>query len=466
MSSAFRATFRRFVHFVGIDRSIGFTVLARGWNITSGVINILLIARFLSPSEQGYYYTFSSLVALQVVFELGFSFVILQLAAHESSKLQIHTNGITGDATAHSRLASVLQTSVRWYTVAALLLATALMSSGFHFFSAHEHTPSVISWKLPWICVVIAVIFTFQMDPIFSFLEGCGFVADVANMRFTQAVTGSAFAWLALSRHHGLFAPAGVITGQALAGLAFLFSKRNFLIPLLRRNTKAQTVKWKTEIWPFQWRMAVTFSVSYCTMSLFNPVLFAYRGPVEAGKMGMSMSIAGALGAVAYAWMYTKASPFGKMIARGEFANLDRLFFRTLLQSGALLLCAQAATLGVLFVATKQFPVLGSRMLPMPVLGLLMVAIFLNHILYCEALYLRAHKREPLLVLSVLVAVLTTASTVLTAKIWGAVGVTLGYFACGAVFQVAGATVIFINCRRKWHATRDGWLGNQGLILE
>jgi len=47
----------------------------------------VVIARFLTPSEQGYYYTFNSLVALQIVFELGFSFVILQLAAHERAQL-------------------------------------------------------------------------------------------------------------------------------------------------------------------------------------------------------------------------------------------------------------------------------------------------------------------------------------------------------------------------------------------
>src|SRR6201993_2196971 len=74
---------------LGIDRAIGFTILARGWSSAAGLVTVALIARFLSPSEQGYYYTFGSLVALQIVFELGFSFVILQLAAHESSRLRI-----------------------------------------------------------------------------------------------------------------------------------------------------------------------------------------------------------------------------------------------------------------------------------------------------------------------------------------------------------------------------------------
>ena len=74
---------------LGIDRAIGFTILARGWASVAGLVTVALIARFLSPSEQGYYYTFGSLIALQIVFELGFSFVILQMASHERAHLAI-----------------------------------------------------------------------------------------------------------------------------------------------------------------------------------------------------------------------------------------------------------------------------------------------------------------------------------------------------------------------------------------
>ena len=62
---------------LGLDRATVFTVLARGWSSLAGLVTILLIAHFLTGAEQGYYYTFGSLVALQMVFELGFSFVIL-----------------------------------------------------------------------------------------------------------------------------------------------------------------------------------------------------------------------------------------------------------------------------------------------------------------------------------------------------------------------------------------------------
>src|ERR1700722_517767 len=173
---------------LGLDRAVGFTVLARFWGSAAGLVTVLLIARFLSPGEQGYYYTFGSLVALQIVFELGFSFVILQLASHERASLSISTDyEITGDPIAHARLASVIQKSVRWYSVAALVMAVALLPLGFYFFFTHQHAGQTVSWQLPWCFAALMAALNFQIDPFLSFLEGCGYVPEVARLRFMQS---------------------------------------------------------------------------------------------------------------------------------------------------------------------------------------------------------------------------------------------------------------------------------------
>jgi hypothetical protein len=94
-------------HRLGIDHAIAFTILARGWGSLAGIITVALIARFLSRAQQGYYYTFGSLIALQIVFELGFSFVILQMASHERAHLTFLPGGlISGNPAAYSRLAT------------------------------------------------------------------------------------------------------------------------------------------------------------------------------------------------------------------------------------------------------------------------------------------------------------------------------------------------------------------------
>src|ERR1700743_2954036 len=103
---------RRMIHLLrtklGVDKPIAFTVMARIWASFAGLATLILIAHFLTPAQQGYYYVFGSLVALQIVFELGFSFVILQLASHERAPLTISAfDEVSGDPIAHARLASV-----------------------------------------------------------------------------------------------------------------------------------------------------------------------------------------------------------------------------------------------------------------------------------------------------------------------------------------------------------------------
>ena len=359
--------FQRLKHWTGIDRAIVFTVTARIWAAVAGVVTVLLIARFLTPSEQGYYYTFSSLVALQIVFELGFSFVVLQLAAHERAELTFCAGGrIEGNAISHSRLASILQKSIRWYSAAALLMGATLLPAGLLFFGTHQHIGAVVAWKSQWCLLVIAVVFTFQIDPIFSFLEGCGFISQVARMRMVQAILGSSLAWIAIVTHHGLFSPAMIIVGQAVAGIAFLLTgeRRLLLKKLLAHSTDVHYVGWRQEIWPFQWKIALSWICGYFIFQLFNPVLFAYQGAVAAGQMGMSLSISGSIGAVAISWMGTKASPFGAMIARREFAQLDKLFFRTFWQTMSLFVTGAAFFLTLLLVAVHSFPHFANRVLP------------------------------------------------------------------------------------------------------
>ena len=159
-------------------------------------------------------------------------------------------------------------------------------------------------------------------------MEGCGFVPNIARLRLVQAVSGSTLAWLALISHHGLFAPAMIIAGNAGVASVWLAQKRDLLIPLMRHNPGAHRIHWMKEVWHFQWRIAVSWLSGYFIFQLYNPVLFKYRGAIVAGQMGMSLTLTNALITVAISWVNTKAAPFGSMIARKEYVRLDQLFFQ------------------------------------------------------------------------------------------------------------------------------------------
>jgi len=438
---------------LGIDSAIGFTILARGWASVAGLITVALIARFLTPSEQGYYYTFGSLIALQIVFELGFSFVILQMASHERAHLAISAEGvISGDSVAHDRLASVLQKTVRWYSAAAAFLAVFLVTAGSYFFSTHEHAGEHVFWRIPWYTAALAATLTFQLDPILSFMEGCGFVPNIARVRLAQAVTGSSLAWMALAAHHGLFAPAMVISGNAGVAFIWLFRRRNLLVSLLRHKPGANRIHWWSEVWHFQWRIAVSWLSGYFIFQLYNPVLFAFHGPVVAGQMGMSLSLTNALVSVAISWINTKAAPFGAMIARREYAKLDHSFFQAIKQSFAVCV-AGAATVWIMVIYLNWAHIsLAHRILDPLSLGILLLTAPLNVIIFAEATYLRAHKQEKFLLNSVLGGILVGSSTYFLGKSYGAIGVVTGSLLIGLVFGLPYGTYVFLKYRRIWHA--------------
>jgi hypothetical protein len=439
---------------VGVDKPIAFTIMARGWASFAGLVTVALIARFLSPAEQGYYYTFGSLVALQIVFELGFSFVILQMASHERAHLTISSaDEISGDQIAHARLASVLQKAVRWYSSAAVLLGIFLILAGSRFFAAHGQTGAPpVHWRVAWYATAIAAAVTFQIDPVLSFMEGCGYVANVARVRFVQAAMGSVLAWCALASHHGLFAPAMVIAGNAAVAILWLFRHRRLLLGLLRHDPAAHRVHWFREVWHFQWRIAISWLCGYFIFQLFNPVLFAYRGAVVAGQMGMSLGLANALQSVAISWLNTKAAPFGAMVARKEYARMDRIFFPALKQSVAVFMAgALSIYLAACYLNIRHLQ-FAERLLSPACLAGLLLASTINVVVFGEALYLRAHKQEKFLLVSVLGAILVATSTFFLGKYLGASGIVVGNLAIALLMGLPMGTYTFIKYRRLWHA--------------
>ncbi len=428
---------------LGIDGAVAYTVLARLCQMVGSAGTVLLIFHFLSPVEQGYYYTILGLVALQTVFELGFSFVVLQMAAHERIRLVLHVDGtIDGDPIAHARLASILQKTVRWYAATAALMWIVLLPAGIEFFSLRGPSTHV-AWFGAWAMAVCACVAMFLMDPVLSFLEGCGQVREVAGARFWQAVATVGMSWTSLATHHGLYAPAMVMFGYAGVALAFLWTRRKLLLGLLRYAPGSHSVSWRREVWPFQWQIAVSWFCSYFTMQIFTPLLFAFRGAVEAGQIGMSLSVAGYLPTLALAWTSTKAAPFGQMVSRRRIAEVRNYFFRTFRQSSAVLavmsVVCEAAVVGL----HHFLPSLAGRLVAPWVFALLILATGGRFATQTMAIYLRSFKREPFLVQSIVVAALTLLFSIVVVRAWGSAGIAFVFLLCTGIIGAALAVRTF-----------------------
>jgi hypothetical protein len=297
----------------------------------------------------------------------------------------------------------------------------------------------------------------FLTDPIFSFLEGCGQVRQVAKARFWQSVAIIVMSWTSLAAHHGLYAPGMVMFGYAGVALAFVWTRRRLLIELLRCAPGSHSISWRREIWSFQWQIAVSWLCAYFTMQIFTPLLFATRGPIEAGQMGMSLSIVGYVATLALAWTTTKAAPFGQMIGRGRLSEVRNFFFRTLRQSSAVFAGLASFCEGGIVVLYLFAPRLAARMLSPWIFLPLILATAGRFVVQSMAIYLRSFKREPFLVQSIGVASLTLLFSLLVVRAWGSAGLALVFLLCTGIVGVIWAVKTF----QSWEAE-----GSAGAIGE
>jgi hypothetical protein len=246
----------------------------------------------------------------------------------------------------------------------------------------------------------------------------------------------------------------------ALVSLALLFllilSKTN--LGLLRKIWKSVgqwKVNYKKEIFPVQWKIAVSWISGYFIFQLFNPILFATEGSVVAGQMGMTLAIVNAIAAFSFSWMSTKTPVFSGYIAKKDFFQLDYLFSKTLVQS-SILSFAGVVVFMLFIVLSRQYDVvvgdvyIGNRFLPYLPLVFMCLTVLFNHISGSWALYLRCHKREPLLLQSITLGLLCSASALILGKNYGVVGLTSGYL----VLTVVSFGWIFLTWqvkRKEWH---------------
>jgi hypothetical protein len=297
----------------------------------------------------------------------------------------------------------------------------------------------------------LAFSLNFFASPLFAIVEGCGRIADLARMRIGQNIVANIALWVTLLLHGGLFAASLFQTAMVGYGLFWIASSYwRLFLSLFRTDITDVRFSWREEVWPFQWRIAISWVSGYFMFQLFNPILFATHGAVVAGQMGMSLNLCSSLMGLSIAWMSTKASPFGVLVAKRRWKELDEQFFRTLGHS----LLVLVSGLGVLYVVVlflnRSANPYAQRVLPPTPFACLIVATAMNHVLFCEAQYLRAHKAEPFLYLSVAAGVFTCLSVYLLAKPFSAAGVSIGYLVSSGVTLCWG-TLILRRLRRVWH---------------
>jgi len=451
---------KRLLQRLEIDRAVISVASYRGWQVIAGPLTVFFIVRFLSPEQQGFYYTFLSLLMAQGFFELGLSFVLGISASHEFIHLRWAKKGaVEGDPLALRRFSDLLFKSGAWYAIAALLLTAILIPTGLLFFGHKDVGAAMFEWRWPWVLLVLSASLNLWLMPLFAVLEGCGEVAKVNAVRLLQGISSSIVGWAALGVGAGLYAASASMLCMFVVGISWLvYDKPKMLPQLLFRQqglahgeTHCGGLSWRQEIWPMQWRFGVTVISSFFIYQLVTPVLFYYQGSVVAGQMGMTMGMVNALYFVALAWIASRVPTFGALVARKDWKGLDSLFARVFKVAFAVIIAGACASLVAIWLIQQHWLAMGDRFLPSFEVALLLVATVIDLVINAMAAYLRAHRQEPLMYQSVGAAILRGSAIWLLGMYFSSLGVVVGILAVNLLYGLPSSTWIWLKLRREWH---------------
>jgi hypothetical protein len=433
----------------GIDKAVFYSIISKALSTAGSLITVPLILTRLSSVEQGYYYTFGSILSLQVFLEMGFGTVVIQMVAHEAAHLKIDLNsGISGSDLYLNRFSAIVRFVRNWYLVVSFLVGILLFPAGFWFFATSSKGLSV-SWLGPWVIMAFATAGGVFVNSLSSIVEGMGFVAESVSVRLWG---GAAQILITIA---GLLAGFRLYAASLGSFIALLI---NFaLVRLLLRNVMTETsihgkdfhVDWVQDVLPFQWRIALGWMSGWFIFNAMMPVVFRQLGPEEAGRYGLAMSVSNFINAFALNWTSTKSAIWGQMASRKEWKSMDSLFWKVTPLAVGIATIASIMALLLVPRLGEWIPRFSGRVPEWRVLFMLCSVTVMNQIVFAEAFYLRGHKREPFLVNSVVFGVAMAVGLFCFQHV-SAFSVSAMYAFFTSVTLI-WATIVFLYCRSRWH---------------
>ena len=437
----------------GVSRTIVFSMATRGAQSLAALVTILLVGRYLDRTGQGYYYAFLGFVAFMQLAEFGLGYAVMQSASHERRDADTPGMALQSGQFVTPRLGELLRGAVRFNTASVILAALVLAVAGTVMLNIGEPLGSTqsVAWQAPWAAAILAAAASQIPNPRAALLEGIGFTEHVWLFRLVQELAAACALWISLGLGLALWSIAiSYVARLAVAILWLGFGlPRAYFSKLTAQVLSGSTTYWRQEVWPFQWRIGVSALSGYLIYQFFTPLMFAVKGAQVAGQFGMTLALTNGLLTATSAWLTSQAPLFGRLIAQGSYDELDRRFWRALASSFAIAVAAGAALeLTVVVLDRSQHP-LSARLLPPGAFALFIAATLVNHVVFAMAVYLRAHRREPLMASSLLGALLTPITAYVTGSHFGIATVAASYFGL-TLLGLGITTSLFLSRSRAW----------------
>jgi|LakMenEpi03Aug12_release.lakeMendotaPanAssembly.Ray.scaffolds.fasta_scaffold189017_2 hypothetical protein len=432
------------------DRAVVVTILSRVLGVITAPLSLYFTIQYLSDAERGYHYTFYSLLGFSALFDGGVSFSAQQFISREAAHLEVSPGGLlVGPAEGVARLSALFRQTCRWYSRAALAFAVLLFLAGGVFFWATAKDD--IPWQIPWLLCVATSAVSLVTSPLIALVTGIGRVESIAASSAARSFASAVTLCGLLACGAGLFA--GPLSG--LAGcFVWLFAMLGRWLPLVRQTATCESaddpINWGAQVWPMQWRMAVSIACGFFIFRAITPVVFSTCGSIEAGRFGLTQMAIDFAAQVSSSWLAVRTPLMAKLHSLRSAAALDRLFRSTFWISVAGYCGCIAMGMGLLWLLRPLYPRLSNAFLGTLPFALLAAWTLTNQLLQLFATYCRTAGNEPFMAISIASAVATLLGAMVCGTLAGMSGIAVWLAVHNAVIFVPWAWLIYKQVRASF----------------
>lgn len=414
-----------------LRRATLWTLASRAVPLLSGPVHVVVVAATLGPAEQGLYFAAAALVRWQSALELGLGSALQQrVSAHAGRR----------DQASDGQLAGLLRAGVRAHlVVAGAWLVLAPVGGGVWLASS-----GTAAWG-PWLALSVVVGVGLPLLAAFAFLEGLGRVEATYRFRAVQSVWTRAAHWLALGLGAGVWSLAVERLVGLVHGIVWLLGREGAPAREAARMAPAP-VRWRTEIWPLQRGIALSNAGALVPFALLVPATYAFAGPVDAGRLGLTMALLSALYSAAYALVVPHVPELSMQAARGEAEAMGARWLRVSAQAvAAYTIAAGLVCVGLAVASTAAWPYADRFLGPLGA-GLVAGALALNLLRTLLVVHTRAWQRELLWPVNLAEGAVGLVAIPLAAGV--GVGAVTGVWCAGNAIALVAAVALW----RRWQA--------------
>ena len=371
-----------------------YVIISRLGVMAVGLGVALLAPAMLTAVEQGYFFTFLSLAALQGIFELGINTLMIQHFAH--IKGQLCATGATLPEVLLRTAGQIKEFSQRYFRRAAVLFVLLVGTGGALFFLNAQGLASLPQWGGPWVVLLLGVALSLLNVTRFAIAEGFGLIKECYLIRFHVVLVMFACFCAALFLFDGLYAhPLALLVSQ-------LYGRRRVAAVLERLPSFAVDAH-TTGTFDFadlkktQRKFAVSAIAGFFTANSITPYVFHFFGPVVAGQVGLTVSVFYAAASLAMAFSTADAPRYGQWISQGKNVAVYSAWKRNVVFSLAAAGSMSLMLLGANYLLEQLWPQYSHRVMNLQAFAFLSLLIVVNTSVTTVSTVLRSFRTEDLM---------------------------------------------------------------------